>query len=230
MANVARKHPSSVFKFDAAPVTMLYGSVAKTQVANYGNNKKSDPQFTIQAGIPLDHPQFPALKAEFARIAQEAFGSAQGVKFPIQDGERIADKAKAKNPPKNRERCRGFVVLKANSGAEYPPSLFMVQAGGIVEIEEDMRTQNAGKFYPGVLCALEVTLRAYDGNGNTDPADGPVIANGVAAYIRSVCSTGRGKKLSGGGAERYAGFAKNVGEVSDENPEDDDDAGSGITY
>ena len=214
MAQEIKKHPTIGFKFEAAPVVMLYGNIDTPRIAEYGGGKKSDPMFQAQFGIALDHPELATMKKALAKAAKDAFGTAEGVKFPIRMGDEMADKAKKRG--KDRERCRGYVVLKATSQADFAPGMFIIKDGEVVEIEDGMRKQSAAKFYPGVQCAVEVGFKAY--NGNSDPDDGPVIPNGVTAYLRSVCSTGQGKKLGNGGAARYSGFAKNVGTISDEDP------------
>lgn len=209
------------FKFEAAPVRMIFGSLIKPIESNYGNGRKSALHFEIQAGMPPEHPDFKSLKATMNKVARVEFGGDmtdaewnqyikdKKVSFPIKDGTKIADKGKAKG--KNREACRGLVMFKASSSAEYPPALCFVTAGGVVDVEE--RSQAASKFYPGVEVGMEVTLKAYPGNDSNIP-------NSVVAYLSTVCSLGRGEKLGGSAASRYTAFAKNVGTISDDNPMD----------
>ena len=204
------------FKFEAAPVTMLYGNVITPKVSDYGRGKKSDPHFEVQAGIETDHPELAALKKEMSALAKAEFGTVEGVSFPIKDGTKIADKAKARG--KNRERCRGLVILKASSAAEYPPSLAYVSNGVGVDVEDGMRSQVASKFYPGVKIGMEVTLKAYEGNGSNIP-------NSVVCYLSNVISLGFGEKLAGGASSRHAGLIKNVGTVSNEDVTEGADEG-----
>ena len=201
------------FKFEAAPVRMLYGTVITPKVSDYGGGRKSDPHFEVQAGIPLDHPELKALKAKIAAIAKAEFGTTEGVATPLKDGTKMADKAKARG--KNRERCRDFVILKASSSAEYPPSLAYVANGAGVDVEDGMRSQVAGKFYQGVNIGMEVTLKAYKGNDENIP-------NSVVAYLSNVVSLGFGEKLGGGASSRHAGLIKNVGTVSEDDPTEED--------
>src|SRR5579859_1649726 len=147
------------FRFEAAPVKMLYGNVITPKVSDYGGGRKSDPHFEVQAGLGKDHAELKALKGVMAACAKAKFGSTEGVSFPLKDGTVIADKAKARG--KNRERCRDLLVLKASSAAEYPPALAYVANGVGVDVEDSMRAQAAGKFYPGVDMSIEVTFKAY---------------------------------------------------------------------
>ncbi len=204
---MAEKKEVTRFKFEAAPVRMIFGSLIKPMASDYGNGRKSDPHYEIQAGIATDHPDLKALKATMAKVAKAEFGTVEGVSFPIKDGTKIADKGKAKG--KNREACRGLVMFKASSSAEYPPALCYLTAGGVVDVED--RNLAASKFYSGVEVGMEVTLKAYPGNDSNIP-------NSVVAYLSTVCSLGRGEKLGGSAASRYATFAKNVGTVSDDDP------------
>lgn len=219
---MAEKKEVTRFKFEAAPVRMIFGFVTKPGVSDYGNGRKSDPHYEIQAGIAADHPDLKALKQTMFALAKKEFGpnirdvsqpvkpgdeSKVPVSFPIKDGTKIADKGKAKG--KNREACRGLVMFKASSSTEYPPALCYLTAGGVVDVED--RNLAAGKFYSGVEVGMEVTLKAYPGNDSNIP-------NSVVAYLSTVCSLGRGEKLGGSAASRYATFAKNVGTVSDDDP------------
>ena len=200
------------FKFEAAPVRFLYGAVISPKESDFGNGRKSKLHYETQVGIPLDHPELKELKAKMAAVAKAQFGSTDGVAFPLKDGTKIADKAKAKG--KNRERCRDMLLLKASSAAEYPPSLAYVAEGKGVDVEDNMRSQVAAKFYPGVWIGEEVNFKAYEGNGSNIP-------NSVVAYLSNVVSLGYGEKLGGGASSRHAGLIKNVGTVSDDDPTED---------
>ena len=201
------------FKFEAAPVRFLYGNVITPKVSDYGSGRKSPPHFEVQAGIPLDHPELKALKAQMAAVAKAKFGTTEGVSFPLKDGTKMADKAKGRG--KNRERCRGYIVFKASSAAEYPPSLAYMANGSGVDVEDSMRQQSAAKFYPGVWIGEEVTFKAYEGNDGNIP-------NSVVAYLSNVVSLGFGEKLGGGASSRHAGLIKNVGTISEDDPTDED--------
>lgn len=213
MANA--KTATGRFKFEAASVRMLYGNVITPKTSDYGNGRKSNPHFEVQAGIRLDHPELEALKTEMKRVAKEQFGTLEGVSFPLKDGTKMAEKAKGKG--KNRERCRGQVIFKASSAAEYPPSLAYVTGGKGVDVADDMRAQSAGKFYPGVDIGMEVTLKAYPGNDSNIP-------NSVVAYLSNVVALGTGENLGGGASSRHSGLIRNLGVVSDDNPTVEDEA------
>lgn len=113
---------------------------------------------------------------------------------------------------------RGYVILRSFS-KQYAPSLFYVNGGNVVEVDDSIRTQVQSKFYSGVDASIEVNFVAYEGTKTDDNPNG--VPNSVVAYLSSVCSLGTGKRVGGGGADRYSGFAKNVGTVSDEDPTED---------
>ena len=200
------------FKFEAAPITMLYPVVITPKPMMIDGKAKGDPMYQVQASIPPDHPELPALKAAIARVAKEKFGTTKDVSLPLKLGDAQADRAKAKK--RDREFMRGQVILTAR-GKQYAPALSYVSNGVIVEVGEDMRAQVGSKFYSGVEGTIEIVLVAYDGNGKNIP-------NSVVAYLTEACSLCRGKKLGGSGsANKFAAFAKNMGEVSDLDPTDD---------
>jgi hypothetical protein len=204
------------FKFEADSVTMYYPNVITPRMPDFGGGRKGKPSYQIQVGIRPDHPDLPALKKLIGAVAKAKFGRLTGVSFPIKDGDERADKAKARG--KNREFLRGQVILKAGS-TQYAPQLFYMSDGAIVEVEEGMRSQVGSKFYSGCEGTVGINLVAYPGNGDNIP-------DSVVAYLADVVSLCRGKKI-GGGAEKFSGFAKNVGVVSDQDPTadigDDDD-------
>lgn len=202
------------FKFEAAPIVMLYPVVITPKPMMIDGKAKGDPMYQVQASMPLDHPELPALKALISRVAKEKFGTTKDVSLPIKLGDPQADKAKARK--KDREFMRGRVILTARS-KQYAPVLSYVSEGKVVEVGEDMRAQVGSKFYSGVEGTIEVNLVAYPGNGSNIP-------NSVVAYLAEACSLCRGKKLGGGGsADKFAAFAKNMGEVSDVDPTGDDE-------
>ncbi len=110
---------------------------------------------------------------------------------------------------------RGLAILKATS-KQYAPALFYVANGEVGEVEESMRSTVGSKFYHGVEGTIGVNFVAYEGNGANIP-------NSVKCYLGDAVSLCRGKKLGGGGKEKYAGFAKNMGTVSDTDPTDTGD-------
>jgi hypothetical protein len=193
------------FKFDAAPITFFYPNVITPKTPDFGGGRKGKPGYQIQVGIAPDHPDLPALKALCKAVAKAKFGTLEGVSFPLKDGDKQADKAKASG--KAREFLRGQVILKAGS-TQYAPQLFYVANGEVIEVQEDMRAQVGSKFYSGCEGTVGINLVAYEGNGDNIP-------HSVVAYLYDVVSLCRGKKVGGGGASKYAGFAKNMGTVSD---------------
>lgn len=143
-------------------------------------------------------------------------GNEKFVNMPYKLGDRLADKAKAKSDKEGKERLRewsrGKFVLTARTKKE--PSLAVVINGQAIDLDsEALKTAHAGKFYTGVEGLLEVTLAAYDAVDDTG-------TNGVTAYLNSVVSLNRGKKLISGRKSATEVFSGYLGKITDEDPSD----------
>lgn len=131
-------------------------------------------------------------------------------KMPIQAGERLANKAKAKaeaaGNTRLREWSRGKQVITARSKNEYPPAMTYIEGGKQVVLEDPAARKAAqGKrFYTGAMVLLGVKLRAYKAVGS----DGKP---GVKAYLEQVTAVGGGEKLIAGGRDPTSRFSGYVG-------------------
>ena len=138
------------------------------------------------------------------------------INVPIQDGDKLADKAKQKSEDTGKKRLRewsrGKIVLTARSKDEFPPAVTFRENGQTVECEtlDAVARAKAKYLYTGVNVLFGVRLNAYDAVG----ADGKP---GVNAYLEAVESLGTGEKLIApkDRTERFKGY---VGLEKNEDP------------
>jgi hypothetical protein len=196
---------------------------------------KEEPKFSARFELEADSPDLKALRAKIISQAIEFANSNDGkafravagntvesiaaaikagaIKTCIEDGEKLADKAKAKSSDgkRLREWSRGLKVVTTRS-QKWPPC-GIVANGAIVQLDgpEQVKLHQAKFFYTGVKALAELDIVAYNPVGE----DGKP---GVTAYLASVLSTGKGEKLISGGANLAATFSGYVGLESDEDP------------
>jgi hypothetical protein len=198
-----------------APVVMAYPNLIVAKAIQRDGKDKGEPKFSAQFLFRPDSPDLAAIKAEIKKVALakwpgRAIGtqSQQGLfKLPIKPGDAAADKRKAAGK-EDGEFQRGFVMLRGAS--KFRPKLGILQAGRLVELDGDGPI-NAHKdqFYFGVEVFAQFNFVAYEGGNGPD---------GVTAYLQSVLSTGKGKKLSSGGTSLADTFKGYVGTVTGDNP------------
>jgi len=206
------KH-NAVFDFTSGVTAMFTKNlfVARTFKDKKGN-PVGEPKYDGTFEIDANHPDLKPLKALCVEVARAKWPGVDlsTLQFPIQNGDKIADKQKAKG--KDRESARGKAVLIARS--QYEPRLSVVQNGTISDYEGDRRPLAKPFFYDGVSVLVEVNLEAYDGVGaNPD---------GVTAYLNMVCSLNKGERIGSAGrpaAEVFKGYA---GNLSTEDPTQSD--------
>lgn len=131
-------------------------------------------------------------------------------KVPLQSGERLANKAKAKSEATGKERLRewsrGKQVLTARSKDEYPPAVTYIEGGRQVVLEEQAARKAASRkrFYTGAMVLVGVKLRAYKAVGSNG-------LPGVKAYLEQVTAVGGGEKLIADGRDPTSRFSGYVG-------------------
>jgi hypothetical protein len=186
--------------------------------------------------LSTDHPDLKPIKAIMAKVATnfEAFADRiaenkkmeraplDGIKFPLENGNKIADKGKAAD--KDREFARGMALLKAKSNVEIktgpkkgqlllPPRLVVLQNNQYVRYSEEHERGLARKFfYSGVLAIGTFGFSPYAGMGG-----------GVAVYLNEILSLNAGEKINTGVDDeaKYGSadqFKDYVGRVSAEDP------------
>lgn len=205
-----------VFFKTTQPHRALYLNALKARGAKLKNGKESEPKFDATLMIASDSPDYAGLRsAILAAAAQKWPGRNVGsdikagqFNIPITDGDRHADKEKAKG--KDRETARGSKLVKASS--KFQPTLCVIANGAVVDLTTpELVTMHEKKFYPGVQVAVEIELVPYEAvrDGEND---------GVSARLYKVLSLNKGDRLGGSvrtGAEVFKEYA---GMVSDEDP------------
>ncbi len=165
-----------------------------------------------------DHPDWVNIRA-LLRSAHSALPAGASEKFPVDDGTKIADEAKAKN--KDREWARGKIlfnphsnVKKQDGSALMPPRLVALLNGKYVTYgtAEQPRELATPYFYSGVLGIGTFMIDGYEGMGG-----------GVTAYLNEVLSLNTGERIAGGpdAEEKYGpatDFSKYTGHVSSIDP------------
>ncbi len=162
-----------------------------------------------------DHPDWVNIRA----LLRANLPAGASEKFPVDDGTKIADEAKAKN--KDREWARGKIlfnphsnVKKQDGSALMPPRLVALLNGkyvtyGTTEVPRELA---APYFYSGVLGIGTFMIDGYEGMGG-----------GVTAYLNEVLSLNTGERIAGGpdAEEKYGpatDFSKYTGHVSSVDP------------
>ncbi len=198
------------------PVVMSYPQLLEAKPFMRKGKPVGDPKFNATFQFLLDSADLKAMKALCARVAKEKWPGRdlKTLAFPFQNGDNIADTAKATTdkkgnpkPSKDREFYRGHVVLKASS--KYEPRLSGVENGIAVDYEGASLKAAAGKFYPGVQVLAQFNFVPYEGIDEKP--------DGVTAYLNMVFTTNKGVRMRSGqsAAEVFKGY---VGSVSAEDP------------
>jgi hypothetical protein len=190
-----------------APATGTFPNLIVPKPVKLNGKETGDPKYSLNIEMAPDHPDLPIMKAKAVAVARAKWPGIDlaSIDFPFTDGNKLADKAKAKG--KDREFSRGKAVLTSRS--QFPAKLTAVVNGQPVDYSEDALVNARPYFYNGVDVLARVKFQAYDAVGNGRP--------GVTAYLDTVVSLNRGKKLSGGqtGSETFKGY---IGLMSKEDP------------
>ena len=181
------------------PVPMSFPNLFEARAFGPKGKESGQPKFSANLNFKADSVDLKGLKSLAVKVARARWPDRKlsELKFPFSDGDKLADKAKAKK--KDGEFQRGLVVVAGRS--KYEPRLAVFENGKIVDLEGAARAAAKGKFYPGVEVLATLCLVAYDGVGaNPD---------GVTAYLNLVLSTNKGTRIAGGAsaAETFKGYA-----------------------
>ena len=210
---MSEQQNEGIFTF-TTPKTLTFPNLLEAKAVKGPNGKPSgEPKYSSNFEFDISDDDLTAAKAVAAKIARAKWPGRdlKELSFPFTNGDKLADKAKAKG--KDREFSRGKVVLTARS--KYQPRMSVVENGRAIDLEGDAIVATGKRvFYTGVSVLAQVNFVAYDGVGaNPD---------GVTAYLNMVCSLNKGKKLTSGGASAAEVFKGYIGTTSDENPLGDD--------
>lgn len=220
------------------PAPMIWASVIDPRPARkLKTGEPIEPTYEATWLFPPDHQDLPPLRALLAKLianfdhetikekirANKDAGREpySGLKFPLENGDKIADRGKAQG--KDREFTRGMAVFQAkvsvmvNAGPNkgkllQPPNLVVLQNGAYVRYRDEERPLAKKFFYSGVLAVGIFGLMPYSGMGG-----------GIAAYLNEILSLNVGEKINTGvddearygPADAYKGY---VGHVSATDP------------
>lgn len=196
---------AGIFTFNK-PQRLTFPNVMEAKAVMRNGKATGEPKFSANFEFLPDDEDLAAAKARAIAVARAARPgiALTELDFPFSDGNKLADKAKAKG--KDREWSRGRVVLTARS--KFEPSLAILEGGQLVDYEGEKRPLAKSAFYTGAEVLAQVNFQYYDAVGDNGKA-------GVTAYLNKVVSLKRGAKLAGGAsaAETFKGY---VGLQSDE--------------
>lgn len=175
-----------------------------------------EAKYSLNIELLPDSEDLKAIRAKIvaqARAKWPSLNVGEAIKsgalvVPLEDGDKIADKQKAKG--KAREWSRGRQVLTART--QNAPGIGIITGGTIVQLDSkaEVVARKAAFFYTGVDVLAELDFVAYDA---VDDAGKP----GVTCYLNSVVSLGKGEKLIKGRDLKEA-FSGYVGLDSAEDP------------
>lgn len=190
------------------PVIQTFPNLDEAKAVKGPNGKPSgEPKFSDNFEFEPDHTDYATLKAAAVAVAKAKWPGRdlKELAFPFSNGDKLADKAKAKG--KDREFSRGKVVLVSRS--KFQPILSVVEGGKIVEIDGNDKAKIKKLFYSGVHALAQFNFTAYDGVGaNPD---------GVTAYLNKVLSLNQGTRLTGGASSAEV-FKDYIGSATDYDP------------
>lgn len=207
------------------PVLGAFLNVGQPRRVSRSDNETPTFSADLEMTIGVDDDMIGACRASIMDAAKQLFPNGVAVdgsllsiadaikgghfKVPLQPGDRLADKAKAKSLEQGKERLRewsrGKMVLTTRSKDEYPPTTGYIQNGKIVQLDDtDARKAAQNKwFFTGAMVLAGVRFKPYKAVGENGKP-------GVKAYFEAITSTGQGEKLiSHAGrdlSERFSGY------------------------
>lgn len=214
------------------PAPMIWCHAISPRPERTVNGEKFPAGYEATFLFPADHPDLAEIKkllgataAGFDKFAEKIAGNKaagrspyDGLKFPLENGTKMADAGKAKD--RDREFLRGAAVFKAKSNVAKrdgtplsPPRLVVLQNGKYVRYSDEHERPLAKKFfYSGVLAIGTFNFVPYAGMGG-----------GVSAYLNEILSlnagdpiaTGADDEAKYGSPDKFSGY---VGKVSAEDP------------
>lgn len=208
------------------PVVLAHPNLFEARAFKGKDGKpKGDAKFGGSFVFDPENADFVGIKSLCVALAKDKWPNVdiKTVKFPFSSGNKLIEKRKAKlqSQGKPYDGKADFqadkVVLKSSS--KFQPRLSGIENGRIVDYETDAaKTAAKGKFYFGVEVLAQLNFVPYEGDEDNEG----VAKRGVTCYLNMVLTTNKGTRLSGGASasEVFKGYA---GNMSAENPLEDDD-------
>jgi hypothetical protein len=200
------------FQDTGGVLTSFPNVIEKTRVRRAGK-ETGEPKYSANFEFEPNSEDLKRIKAAIVAVLREAVPGVDlnqigpVYKIPLENGDRLADKAKEKadkeKTTKMREWSRGKAVLTARTTTEL--ELSAIVNGQYREFPD--RKLAKPFFYTGVFCGAEVLFKYYDAvDDNGKP--------GVTCYLQKIISLNKGTKLTAGtsGADvfkHYVGIQSN---------------------
>jgi hypothetical protein len=182
--------------------------------------EKGDPKFQATFLLQPEGADLSAIKDICKAIAKEHNADFKNTNWPFKLGDEVAAKLAAKK--KNGDYYKNTVVMRTDTGEQFPPQLGIFKDGdpkkGVIPLDSPaLAAQYKGWFYSGVSVIPIIQLKWYDGVNEGKP--------GVKAYLSGVVSLNKGERLGQKSlADRFKGYVGQntntdpTGEMDDEIP------------
>lgn len=192
------------------PVVSAHPALLEAKAFTKNGKPAGEPKFGIRLLFDPDSDDLKALKAVAVAVARARWPGRdlKELHFPFENGDKLAEKRKAKSGKDDGAFQCDKVVVTARS--KYQPKLGILEGARLVDLDsEALIGAHKSKFYFGVKVFAQLNLVAYEGGTGPD---------GVTAYLQSVLSTNKGDKIAGGGQSVSETFKAYVGSVTVEDP------------
>ena len=207
--------------FFTLPIRILHNNlfVAKA-FKNKQGKEVGNSKFNADLAILPDHAQWSDAKKTAGMVARgewpgRSLAAEGGIRFPWKSGDEAADKAKAVG--KNQEFKRGYLIMPARTGGDYPPKLSAIVNGKVVDFDGTNLNAAQPHFWAGMDALAEVSFAPYTTDDGKD---------GVTCRLNHIVALGTGEKLQTGRStsEKFSAY---LGRMTTESPlgnsPDDDD-------
>lgn len=196
-------------------VVMIWPSLTRPRGPSKAAKFAAAPSYQATLMLPMNGDELKAVKAKLAEIAKAKFGRLSELKFPLENGDKLAEARP------RYDYVAGHVLLKLkvpekrlDGSLNNPPRLVVLRNRRWVAYDdiENPRSEAQKFFYSGVHVAAVVNFSAYEG-----------FAGGITAYIGRLGSLGYGPKLGGGidddeALGDAASMSEYVGRLTKEDP------------
>lgn len=191
------------------PVIMMFPALFEPKT--FKGKGGGEPKFSANFVFDPTSEDLAAMKKVAVAVAKAKHPDIdlKTLTFPFKNGTKSADKRKAKGKD-DAEWLRGKAIVVARS--KFRPQLGVVEGSQIIDLADnnDLIAKYKGKFYNGVEAYATLNFVWWDPIKEED-------TGGVTAYLNMVLSTGRGKRIGGGGSIADT-FKQYVGTMTAEDP------------
>lgn len=198
-----------------APVVMVHPQLFEAKAIGPKGKESGTPKFSASFLLKSDSTDLAAMKALVSKLAKARWPGRNfqdpdsPVKFPFANGDKLADKRKAKTGKDDGDFNRGHVVMSARS--KFEPKLSVLDGKQIIDLSSpELIAAHKNKFYFGTEVLATFNFVPYDGVGaNPD---------GVTCYMNLIMSLNRGRKIATSTVSAADAFRGYIGAMSAEDP------------